>query len=99
VKKLAWVLAIVITVVASGISFAASETEEAKEMVEKAVAYYQANGKEKALKEVPARPGHPPRRWRVHGLLTMSRLQIHPGRHTDNGIAGREGAETQSSRG
>ncbi len=31
--------------------FAASSADEAKALVEKAVAYYQANGKEKALKE------------------------------------------------
>ena len=34
-----------------GFAFAASNADEAKEMVEKAVAYVQANGKEKALKE------------------------------------------------
>ena len=39
------------TVVSFGSAFAASNADEAKAMVEKAAAYYQANGKEKALKE------------------------------------------------
>lgn len=34
-----------------GFAFAASNADEAKAMVEKAAAYFQANGKEKALKE------------------------------------------------
>lgn len=34
-----------------GFAFAGSEADQAKGMVEKAFAYYQANGKEKALKE------------------------------------------------
>ena len=41
----------VFMVVSFGFAFAASETDEAKGLVEKAVAYYQANGKEKSLKE------------------------------------------------
>jgi cytochrome c len=41
----------VFMVVSFGFAFAGSETDEAKGLVEKALAYYQTNGKEKALKE------------------------------------------------
>ncbi len=51
--KRLWISVIVVGfVVASfGVAVAASNSDEAKAMVEKAAAYYQANGKEKALKE------------------------------------------------
>ena len=45
------ILVIAFTVVSSGVAFAASSADEAKELVEKAAAYVQANGKEKAVKE------------------------------------------------
>ena len=44
-------MVVVFMVVSFGLAFAGSEADEAKAMVEKAAAYYQANGKEKALKE------------------------------------------------
>ncbi|MCE5280966.1 MAG: cache domain-containing protein [Deltaproteobacteria bacterium] len=51
--KRMWISVMVVGfVVASfGMALAASNADEAKAMVEKAAAYYQANGKEKALKE------------------------------------------------
>lgn len=50
-KKLLVSLAVIFAVASFGVAFAVSNANEAKEMVEKAAAYYQANGKEKALKE------------------------------------------------
>jgi cytochrome c len=44
-------LVAVFVVAASGFAFAVSNADEAKQMVDKAAAYAQANGKEKALKE------------------------------------------------
>ncbi|MDP1991457.1 MAG: cache domain-containing protein [Syntrophales bacterium] len=44
-------MVVVFMVVSFGLVFAGSEADEAKAMVEKAVANYDANGKEKALKE------------------------------------------------
>jgi len=46
------VIVTVFMIVSFGLGFAVSEADEAKAMVEKAAAYYQANGKEKALKEL-----------------------------------------------
>ena len=45
-------MVVVFMVVSFGLAFANSEADEAKAMVEKAAAYYQANGKDKALKEL-----------------------------------------------
>jgi cytochrome c len=45
------VIAVAFMVASFGIAFAVSNADEAKAMVEKAAAYVQANGKEKALKE------------------------------------------------
>jgi hypothetical protein len=51
-KKRFMFMAVILVMVASiDLAAASSETDQAKAMVEKAVAYYQANGKEKALKE------------------------------------------------
>jgi cytochrome c len=51
-KKVVSMFMITIMVIAlSSFAFAAAPADEAKEMVEKAAAYYQANGKEKALNE------------------------------------------------
>jgi cytochrome c len=51
-KKIFVSMMVAVFVVATiGLAFASSEADEAKGMVEKAVASYQANGKEKALKE------------------------------------------------
>lgn len=50
-KFLVFVMVGLFTVVSFGSAFAVSNSAEAKEMVEKAAAYYQANGKDKALKE------------------------------------------------
>ncbi len=51
-KKLFVSMMVVTFMVASfGFAFASSNADEAKQMVEKAAAYVQANGKEKALKE------------------------------------------------
>ncbi len=46
-----YLMVVVFMVVTFGLAFAGSEADEAKAMVEKAVAYHQTNGKEKALKE------------------------------------------------
>jgi cytochrome c len=40
-----------------GVVFAGSNVDEAKEMVDKAAAYYQSNGKEKAIKELNSSKG------------------------------------------
>lgn len=45
-------MVIVFMVASFGFAFALSNANEAKEMVEKAATYYQANGKEKTLKEL-----------------------------------------------
>ncbi len=51
-KKCFVAMMVMVFMVASfGLAFAVSNVDEAKELVEKAAAYYQANGKEKALKE------------------------------------------------
>ncbi len=50
-KIFASVIVVAFVIVSFGLTFASSEADEAKAMVEKAVAYHQANGKEKALKE------------------------------------------------
>jgi cytochrome c len=44
-------MVVTVMVVSFGFAFAGSETDEAKKLVEKAVGHYQANGKEKTLKE------------------------------------------------
>ncbi|MHB8770553.1 MAG: cache domain-containing protein [Syntrophales bacterium] len=51
--KRIWIalLIAVVSIVSLDVVLAASNADEAKMMVEKAAAYYQANGKEKALKE------------------------------------------------
>jgi cytochrome c len=46
------VIVVMLVIVSFSFCFASSEADEAKAMVEKAEAYYQANGKEKALKEL-----------------------------------------------
>jgi cytochrome c len=51
-KKIFVSMMVVVFMVATiGLAFASSEADEAKGLVEKAAVYYQANGKEKALKE------------------------------------------------
>ena len=45
------VIVVMFVIVSFGLAFANASADEAKDMVEKAAAYYQANGKEKALKE------------------------------------------------
>jgi len=51
-KKIIASMAVIVFAVATiGFAFASSEADEAKAMVEKAAAYHQANGKEKAMKE------------------------------------------------
>ncbi len=46
------VIVVALLIVSFGLALAVSEVDEAKAMVEKAEAYYQANGKVKALKEL-----------------------------------------------
>lgn len=56
-KFLVFMMVGLFVVVSFGSAFASSSTNEAKELVEKAVAYVKANGKEKALKEFNAPKG------------------------------------------
>ena len=50
-KKIVSLMVVMFMVASFGIAFAASSADEAKAMVEKAAAYVQANGREKAVTE------------------------------------------------